>query len=118
MTRHAGRTGHTVPADGRAFADTSPATGKESPPAAGFVDRRRGGQIGLELASIALAGVARGRIRVAEIVRAIRDRYDFLASLPLRFLARGDPRPGFALPIAYWGDRWNRSVRARNELTY
>lgn len=119
--RHPAKTGHTVPVDRRTLVRTAPRTGSESEPAAGFVDPRRRGQIGLELASLALAGVVRGRARVGEIVCAVRGRYDFLASLPLRFLARGDARrirANFALPLAYWGDRWNRSVCARSELTY
>jgi hypothetical protein len=85
-----------------------------------LVNPARRGRLGLELASLAVAGVVHGRRRVEAVLRELRG-YQDLASLPLRFLY--DRRSGGAaadlpLPLAYWGYRWNRTVRSGNELSY
>jgi hypothetical protein len=99
-------------------------TGNESPvsqTAFPYVNPRGIGKTGLELASLLVAGVVHGRKRIDDIVRGISSDFDNLASLPLRYVydrSRKGVYREFALPISFWGHRWNRSVKATNEFAY
>jgi hypothetical protein len=113
-TREEQKPGAAIPRDEAGKADEH---GEGFP----YVDRRRAGEVGLELASLAVAGVAGGRRRVRGILGALVSHYDHLASLPLRYLydrSTGGVTANFPLPIAFWGYRWNRTARAASEWAY
>jgi hypothetical protein len=115
--------GDDVPGYSCAVATEPPRQEDENDPAFRFVRPDTTGRIGLELASLAITGVVRGRRAVVDVCRRIVPLYDNLASLPLRYVFDGRNKvnpiyDGFPLPVTYWGYRWNHDIHARNELTY